>query len=48
MGLTIVISLCSLMRSFSDIVGFPDEGKIIDYITRITSIIDLATLFFTF
>lgn len=36
------------MRSLSDIVGFPDEGKIIDYITRISSIIVLATLFLPF
>ena len=40
--------LCSLMRTLSDIVGFPDEGKIIDYITRISSIIVLATLFLPF
>ena len=36
---------CSLERTLSDIVGFPDNGIIVDYATRITSIIVLATLF---
>jgi len=39
---------CSLERTFSDIVGFPEKGIIIDYITRISSIIVLATLFLPF
>jgi uncharacterized protein YjbI with pentapeptide repeats len=36
---------CSLERTFSDVVGFPDKGIIIDYATRISSLIVLATLF---
>ena len=40
--------LCSLERTLSDIVGFPEKGIIIDYITRISSIIVLATLFLPF
>jgi hypothetical protein len=39
---------CSLERTLSDIVGFPEKGIIIDYITRISSIIVLATLFLPF
>jgi len=32
----------------NDIVSFPEKGIIVDYITRITSIIILATLFLPF
>jgi hypothetical protein len=39
---------CSIERTFSDIVGFPEKGIIVDYITRISSIIVLATLFLPF
>jgi hypothetical protein len=35
---------CSLERTFSDVVGFPDNGIIIDYVTRISSLIALAVL----
>jgi hypothetical protein len=36
---------CSLERTLSDVVGFPDNGIIIDYVTRISSLVVLATLF---
>ena len=39
---------CSLERTLNDIVGFPEKGIFIDYVTRITSIIVLATLFLPF
>ena len=39
---------CSLERTLNDIVGFPEKGIIIDYVTRISSIIVLATLFLPF
>jgi uncharacterized protein YjbI with pentapeptide repeats len=39
---------CSVERTLSDIVGFPEKGIIIDYATRISSIIVLATLFLPF
>jgi uncharacterized protein YjbI with pentapeptide repeats len=39
---------CSFQRTLGDIVGFPEIGKNIDYITRISSIIILATLFLPF
>jgi hypothetical protein len=40
--------VCSLERTLNDIVGFPEKGIIIDYATRISSIILLATLFLPF
>jgi uncharacterized protein YjbI with pentapeptide repeats len=40
--------LCSLERTLKDIVSFPEKGIIIDYATRISSIIVLATLFLPF
>jgi hypothetical protein len=39
---------CSVERTLSDIVGFPQKGVIIDYATRISSILVLATLFLPF
>jgi hypothetical protein len=40
--------LCGLERILSDIVGFPEKGIIVDYLTRISSIIVSATLFLPF
>jgi hypothetical protein len=37
--------LCSFERTLQDIVAFPEQGIIVDYITRITSIIILDILF---
>ena len=37
--------LCSFERTLQDIVGFPEHGIIVDYVTRITSIIILGILF---
>jgi len=42
------VYFCSVERTLSDIVGFPQKGIIIDYFTRISSIIVLATLFLPF
>jgi hypothetical protein len=47
-GCNEALFFCSLERTLSDIVGFPEKGIIIDYATRISSIIVLATLFLPF
>lgn len=40
--------LCSIERTLDDIVSFPEKGIIVDYITRISSLIVLATLLLPF